>query len=143
MNAIKSFNISKQSVWKAYKRVRENKGAGGIDDISIAEFEENLKDNLYKLWNRMSSGSYFPSAVRMVEIPKSNGGSRQLGIPAVADRVAQMVAKMKLEPLLEPHFHEDSYGYRPNKSAHQAVAKARTRCWEQGWVIDLDIKWLR
>lgn len=136
----KSFDIPKQLVWEAYTRVKANKGAAGVDKQSIEAFEKGLKNNLYKLWNRMSSGSYFPPAVRMVEIPKSDGGKRQLGIPTVADRVAQMVAKLKLEPELEAHFHEDSYGYRPGKSAHQAVNKARQRCWEKAWVIDLDIK---
>jgi len=136
----KSFEISKKLVWVAFQLIKSNGGAAGIDGQTIEGFEESLKDNLYKLWNRMSSGSYFPSAVRRVEIPKKSGGKRPLGIPTVTDRIAQMVAKLVLEPLLEPHFHEDSYGYRPNKSAHQALEKARQRCWQNDWVLDLDIK---
>jgi group II intron reverse transcriptase/maturase len=136
----KSFEIPKKLVWVAFQLIKSNGGAAGIDGQTIEDFEKSLKDNLYKLWNRMSSGSYFPSAVRRVEIPKKNGGKRPLGIPTVTDRIAQMVAKLVLEPLLEPHFHEDSYGYRPNKSAHQALEKARQRCWQNDWVLDLDIK---
>ena len=113
MDKTKSYEISKKVVWEAYKRVKANKGAAGIDEESIAEFEENLKDNLYKIWNRMSSGSYFPPPVKAVEIPKKNGGKRMLGIPTVADRIAQMVVKMYFEPKVEPYFHQDSYGYRP------------------------------
>lgn len=124
----------------AWESVKANKGAPGIDKQSIEDFEANLKDNLYKLWNRMSSGTYFPSAVRAVEIPKSDGGKRLLGIPTVGDRVAQTVAKIHLEPIVEPKFHEDSYGYRPGKSALDAVGVSRKRCWQQNWVIDLDIK---
>ena len=112
----------------------------GVDEISIDRFEEQLKDNLYKLWNRMSSGSYMPPPVRAVTIPKANGGERTLGIPTVADRIAQMVVTKQLEPRVEPHFHPDSYGYRPGKSALDAVATARQRCWKSDWVIDLDIK---
>lgn len=108
--------------------------------MSIAEFERDLKNNLYKIWNRMSSGTYFPPPVRTVLIPKSNGGVRALGIPTVGDRVAQTVVKIYLEPLVEPTFHPDSYGYRPRKSAHDAVETARQRCWRYNWVIDLDIK---
>jgi RNA-directed DNA polymerase len=122
MGKTKPFDISKYVVWEAYKRVKANKGAAGIDDESISVFEENLKDNLYKTWNRMSSGSYFPPPVKVVEIPKKNGGIRILGVPTVADRVAQMVAKMYLEPKVEPCCHPDSYGYRPGKSAIDAVA---------------------
>ena len=140
MNKAKSFCISKWEVWEAYKRVRANKGAAGVDGQSIAEFEENLKDNLFKIWNRMSSGSYFPPPVRRVEIPKDNNGTRPLGIPTVADRIAQMVAKRYLEPILEKCFHPDSYGYRPEKSAIEAVGVARQRCWRYAWVLDLDIK---
>lgn len=140
MNTTKSFEISKHVVWEAFKRVKANKGAAGVDEESIAEFEINLKDNLYKLWNRMSSGSYFPPPVRLVEIPKDKTSKRKLGIPTVADRICQMVAKIYLEPTIEPHFHEDSYGYRPNKSALDAVEKARKRCWQYDWVLDLDIK---
>jgi RNA-directed DNA polymerase len=140
LNKAKSFSISKQLVWDAYQRVRANGGAAGVDDQSIQGFEENLKDNLYKLWNRLSSGSYFPPPVRRVEIPKKDGGKRPLGIPTVADRIAQMVVKLVLEPEVEPHFHEDSYGYRPGRSAVQAVGVARQRCWRYDWVIDLDIR---
>jgi RNA-directed DNA polymerase len=136
----KPFGISKKLLWEAYQLVKRNGGAAGIDGQTVEGFEERLKDNLYKLWNRMSSGSYYPQAVRRVEIPKKNGGVRYLGIPSVTDRIAQMAAKLVFEPLLEPHFHEDSYGYRPNKSAHQALEKARERCWRNDWVIDLDIK---
>jgi group II intron reverse transcriptase/maturase len=136
----KPFEISKKLLWEAYQLIKRNGGAAGIDGQTIEGFEERLKDNLYKLWNRMSSGSYHPQAVRRVEIPKKNGGVRFLGIPSVTDRIAQMAAKLVFEPLLEPHFHEDSYGYRPNKSAHQALEKARGRCWRSDWVIDLDIK---
>lgn len=140
MSKTKPFNISKQVVWDAYKRVKANKGSAGIDDESIEEFEKNLKDNLYKLWNRMSSGSYFPPAVMLVEIPKSNGGLRPLGIPTVSDRIAQMIVKIALEPKIEPHFHPDSYGYRPGKSALDAVGQTRQRCWRYNWVLDIDIK---
>ena len=124
----KSFDISKWEVWEAYQRVKANKGAAGVDSESVEEFEQDLKNNLYKIWNRMSSGTYFPPAVREVEIPKKDGSMRRLGIPTVADRVAQAVVKGYLEPLVEPEFHEDSYGYRPGKSAHHAIAVARERC---------------
>ncbi len=140
MSKAKPFSISKQVVLEAFRRVRANGGAAGVDGESIEEFERNLKDNLYKLWNRMSSGSYFPPPVRTVEIPKDNGGIRPLGIPTVGDRIAQMVVKMYLEPEVEPHFHQDSYGYRPGKSAIEAVGVARQRCWRYDWVVDLDIK---
>ena len=136
----KPFDISKQLVWDAYQRVKANRGAAGVDGESLAMFEKDLKGNLYKVWNRMSSGSYCPPPVRRVEIPKENGGVRPLGIPTVGDRVAQTVVKMVLEPLVEPVFHPDSYGYRPGKSALQAVSVARKRCWDADWVIDLDIK---
>jgi RNA-directed DNA polymerase len=136
----KPYNIPKQLVWEAYRRVKANRGAAGVDGESLAAFEEDLKNNLYKVWNRMSSGSYFPPPVRLVEIPKDNGGRRPLGIPTVGDRVGQTVVKMVLEPLVEPMFHKDSYGYRPGKSALDAVGTARKRCWEADWVIDLDIK---
>jgi RNA-directed DNA polymerase len=136
----KPYVIPKQLVWEAYKRVKANRGAAGVDGESLAAFEKDLKGNLYKVWNRMSSGSYFPPPVRLVEIPKANGGKRPLGIPTVADRVAQTVVKMVLEPLVEPKFHPDSYGYRPRKSALDAVGMARKRCWDADWVIDLDIK---
>jgi RNA-directed DNA polymerase len=140
MSSVKSYEISKQIVWDAYERVKANGGAAGVDGQTITMFEENLKDNLYKLWNRMSSGSYFPPAVRYVEIPKSDGKTRTLGIPTVTDRIAQMVVKMQLEPMVEPHFHPDSYGYRPKKSAHDALGVARQRCWQYNWCVDLDIK---
>ena len=140
MDQAKPFVISKKMVWEAYKRVKSNQGAAGVDGISIEEFEKRLEDNLYKLWNRMSSGSYFPPAVRSVEIPKKDGGKRLLGIPTVADRIAQMVVKMSLEPKAEPYFHPDSYGYRPEKSAIAAIAAARSRWWKNNWVLDVDIK---
>ena len=140
MEEAKTFNISKHVVWKAYQHVRAKKGSAGVDGERIEDFEKDLKKNLYKIWNRMSSGSYFPPPVLMVEIPKSKGGKRILGIPTVGDRIAQQVVKMYLEPNLEPYFHTDSYGYRPNKSALDAVGKARTRCWRYDWVLDMDIK---
>jgi len=136
----KPFSISKRMVWEAYKRVKANQGAAGVDEESLADFEENLTDNLYKLWNRLASGSYFPPPVRTVMIPKRDGGQRALGIPTVSDRIAQTVVAMVLEPVLEPHFHPDSYGYRPGKSAIQALGVARQRCWRYDWVLDLDIK---
>jgi RNA-directed DNA polymerase len=140
MAEAKPYTISKQVVWEAYQKVKANKGAAGVDGQSIEAFDADLKNNLYKLWNRMSSGSYFPPPVRLVEIPKATGGLRPLGIPTVADRVAQMVVKRHLEPIVEPYFHDDSYGYRPGRSALDAVATARQRCWRSDWVIDLDIK---
>ena len=140
MSEAKRFVISKWEVLEAYKRVKANQGAAGVDEQSITDFERNLKRNLYKIWNRMSSGSYFPPPVRTVKIPKANGGERQLGIPTVSDRIAQMVVKSRLEPVIDPLFHPDSYGYRPGKSALDAVGQARQRCWQFDWVIDLDIK---
>ena len=140
MNPRKPFEIPKEIVWEAYKRVKENKGVYGVDEVSIQDFEINLKGNLYKLWNRMSSGSYFPSAVRTVEIPKKDGSKRPLGIPTVADRIAQTAVKMILEPKVEPHFHSDSYGFRPKKSAHEALGVTRQRCWRYDWVLDVDIQ---
>jgi RNA-directed DNA polymerase len=137
----KPFDISKWVVWEAFQRVKANKGAAGVDDVSIAEFEQDRDKNLYRIWNRMSSGSYFPPPVKAVEIPKAGGkGVRVLGVPTVADRVAQTVARMYLEPKVEPVFHPDSYGYRPKKSALDAVGTCRQRCWKADWVIDLDIK---
>lgn len=137
----KPFDISKWVVWEAYQRVKANKGVAGVDDVSIAEFEKDRDKNLYRIWNRMSSGSYFPPPVKAVEIPKAGGkGVRVLGVPTVADRVAQTVARMYLEPTVEPIFHPDSYGYRPKKSALDAVGACRQRCWKADWVIDLDIK---
>lgn len=140
MDQAKPFAIAKREVWEAFKRVKANQGAAGVDGQSIAEFEANLSANLYKLWNRLSSGSYFPPPVRRVDIPKANGGTRPLGIPTVGDRIAQEVVRRYLEPILEPAFHADSYGYRPGKSAIDAVAKARERCWRSDWVLDLDIR---
>lgn len=140
MSETKPFSISKQGVYDAYLKVRSNRGSGGVDGVSLKEFDENCKNYLYKLWNQMSSGSYMPPPVRLMEIPKKDGGVRPLGIPTVADRIGQTVVKELLEPVLEPLFHEDSYGYRLGKSAVNAVAKARERCWKQAWVVDLDIK---
>lgn len=140
MTSTKPFSIAKRTVWEAYQKVRANRGAAGIDDETIAMFEQNLSKNLYKLWNRMSSGSYIPPPVRQVEIPKASGGFRKLGIPTVSDRVAQTVAKLIIEPILDPMFHPDSYGYRPGKSAKQAVAITRERCWKYDWVVEFDIK---
>ena len=140
MPEAKPYDIPKQLVWEAYQRVKANRGAAGVDGQSLTAFEKDLKNNLYKVWNRMASGSYMPPPVRLVEIPKDNGGTRPLGIPTVADRVAQTVVKMVLEPVVEPVFHVDSYGYRPGRSALDAVGMARKRCWDADWVIDLDIK---
>lgn len=140
MKNAKSFEISKQLVMEAFKRVKANKGTSGVDDVSIAEFEKDLRGNLYKIWNRMSSGCYLPSPVKLVEIPKSGGGKRPLGIPTVEDRVAQMVVVMSIEPFIEPHFHADSYAYRKNKSAHDALDTAKERSYTFHWVVDLDIK---
>lgn len=136
----KSFDIPKREVWEAFKKVKANRGASGVDGQSIGKFEECLSGNLYKLWNRLSSGSYLPPPVRRVDIPKASGGTRPLGIPTVADRVAQEVVRRYLEPLLEPVFHEDSYGYRPKRSAIDAVRQARQRCWRANYVVDIDIK---
>jgi RNA-directed DNA polymerase len=136
----KSFEISKRLVWEAYEKVKENNGAPGVDKQSLAEFEADLKSNLYKIWNRMSSGTYFPPPVRAVEIPKADGGTRVLGVPTVADRIAQTVVAKTLEPRCEAIFHPDSYGYRPGRSQHDALAMCRQRCWTKDWVIDLDIQ---
>jgi RNA-directed DNA polymerase len=140
MSQAKPFPITKRQVWEAYKRVKANAGSAGVDEQSLTEFDEDVGNNLYKLWNRLASGSYVPSPVKCVEIPKLGGGVRPLGIPTVTDRIAQTVVKQVLEPELEGHFHEDSYGYRPGKSAHQAIGQARKRCWRYNWVVDLDIK---
>jgi RNA-directed DNA polymerase len=136
----KSFEISKRAVWEAWLRVKANKGAAGVDEQSLTEFEADLKGNLYKLWNRLSSGSYFPPPVRAVEIPKRDGSPRRLGVPTVADRIAQTVVRGYLEPGVEPDFHPDSYGYRPGRSALDAVGVCRERCWRRDWVLDLDIR---
>lgn len=140
MPEAKPYCISKKLVMRAWELVKANRGAAGVDGESLAMFEKDLKGSLYKIWNRMSSGSYFPPPVRRVEIPKGDGKMRPLGIPTVSDRIAQMVTKMVLEPLVEPQFHPDSYGYRPGKSALDAVGKARKRCLDMNWVIDLDIQ---
>lgn len=143
MNELKSlakpFDISKHAVWEAYEKVKANKGAPGVDETSIEDFEKDLKNNLYKIWNRMSSGTYFPPPVRAVLIPKE-GGARILGVPTVGDRIAQTVVARVLEEKAEPVFHPDSYGYRPGRSAIDAVGRCRVRCWKSDWVIDLDIR---
>ena len=140
MDEVKPFDIPKREVWEAFKKVKANQGAAGVDGQTIADFEADLSNSLYELWNRLSSGSYFPPPVRRVDIPKVDGGTRPLGIPTVADRVAQEVVRRYLEPRLEPVFHDDSYGYRPGKSAIDAVRQARQRCWRYDWVLDLDVK---
>ena len=140
MTSTKPYDIAKRTIWEAYQRVKANRGAAGVDDETIAMFEQDLSKNLYKLWNRMSSGSYFPPPVRQVEIPKATGGIRKLGVPTVSDRVAQTAVKLLIEPILEPLFHADSYGYRPGKSAKQAVAITRQRCWKYDWLVEFDIK---
>ena len=137
---VKPFVIDKWMVWEAYQRVKANQGAAGVDGCTIEQYEQDLKNNLFKLWNRLSSGSYFPPPVKAVAIPKSGGGSRILGVPTVDDRIAQTVAAMYLERGVEPLFHPDSYGYRPRRSALDAVAVCRERCWRNDWVIDLDIR---
>lgn len=138
----KPFNIPKRLVWKAYKLVKAKGGAAGVDEQSLMEFEKYLGDNLYRIWNRMSSGSYFPPPVKAVAIAKKSGGERILGIPTVSDRIAQAVVKLRIEPKIEPYFHEDSYGYRPGKSAHQALEVTRKRCWQHDWVLEFDIQGL-
>lgn len=136
----KPYTIPKQLIVEAYKRVKANKGSAGVDGQSLKDFEADLQNNLYKLWNRLSSGSYHPQAVLRVEIPKSDGGLRCLGIPTVTDRIVQMVVKLLIEPELEKHFHPDSFGYRPNKSAHDVIRLAQKRCHKRAWVLELDIK---
>ena len=137
----KPFEISKWAVWEAWEKVKANKGAPGVDGVSVAQFEKDLRGNLYKIWNRLSSGTYFPPPVRAVEIPKPHGGgTRMLGVPSVADRVAQTVVAAVIEARAEPVFHPDSYGYRPERSALDALAACRERCWRKDWVIDLDIQ---
>ena len=138
----KPFKIDKRLVYEAYKAVKSNRGAAGVDEQTIEQFEADLSGNLYKIWNRMSSGTYFPPPVRAVSIPKKSGGERILGVPTVADRVAQMVVKLVIEPILDPIFLADSYGYRPNKSALDAVGATRERCWKYDWVLEFDIKGL-
>lgn len=137
---VKSFDIPKSLVWEAYRRVAANKGAAGVDGTTLEDFEKDLKNNLYKIWNRMSSGSYFPPPVKAVDIPKPGGGTRRLGVPAVADRIAQTVVAMTLEARTEEIFHEDSYGYRPKRSALDAVGTCRLRCQKRKWVLDLDVE---
>jgi RNA-directed DNA polymerase len=139
-NSTKPYVIAKRAVWEAFQQVKANRGAAGIDEETIAMFEQNLSKNLYKLWNRMSSGSYYPPPVKQVEIPKAKGGMRKLGIPTVADRIAQTVVKQIIEPELDPTFHPDSFGYRPGRSAQQAIAVTRKRCWQYNWVVEFDIK---
>ena len=138
----KPFIISKNLVVEAYKLVKANAGGVGVDRQSLADFDLNLKDNLYRIWNRLSSGSYFPPPVKATPIPKKQGGERILGIPTVSDRIAQMVIKLMFEPTVEPYFLPDSYGYRPNKSALEAVGVTRQRCWKYNWILEYDIKGL-
>lgn len=140
MMASKSLPITKEMVWRAYEKVKRNNGSPGVDKQTITEFDSNLSGNLYKLWNRLSSGSYFPPAVKEVEIPKGDGRVRKLGIPTISDRIAQMVVKDYLEPTIEPIFHPNSFGYRPGKNAIQAVEQARRNCWDLDWAVDLDIQ---
>lgn len=142
MNKTKSFDIPKKLVYEAYKLVKANQGAPRVDNISLDVFELDLSNNLYKLWNRMSSGTYFPPPIKAVEIPKKSGGTRILGIPTVEDRIAQTVVKLSFEPKMEKYFLQDSYGYRPNKSAHDAIEITRKRCWSHNWVLEFDIKGL-
>ena len=137
----KSFEIPKRLVYEAWMKVQANGGVPGVDTVSVERFADNERDNLYKLWNRMSSGSYFPGPVRAVEIPKDHGaGVRVLGVPNTVDRIAQSAAAMLLEEKLEPIFHRDSYGYRPGRSAHEALAVTRQRCWRKDWVLDIDVR---
>jgi RNA-directed DNA polymerase len=140
MSETKPFRIERRSVMEAYGKVASNRGVGGVDGVSLTEFEKDWQNHLYRLWNRMSSGSYMPPPVKLVEIPEKGGGVRPLGIPTIADRIAQTVVAELLEEEVDAVFHEDSYGYRPGKSAIQALGKARERCWKYGWVIDLDIR---
>ncbi|MGB5493936.1 MAG: group II intron reverse transcriptase/maturase, partial [Sedimenticolaceae bacterium] len=142
VTSAKPFVIPKRLVWEAYQRVKANRGAAGIDGQSIEDFDRDQSRNLYRIWNRMSSGSYIPPAVKAVPIPKKSGGERILGVPTVSDRIAQTAVTLVLEPILEPVFHDDSYGYRPGKSAHDALAVTRKRCWERDWVLEYDIRGL-
>ena len=132
--------IDRREVWQACRRVKANKGGSGVDGVTMLEFERDLKGNLYRIWNRLSSGSYFPPPVKRVEIPKSDGKVRALGIPTIADRIAQQVVRQRLEPQLEPVFQDSSFGYRPGRSAQDALRQARKQCWRRDWVLDLDIK---
>jgi RNA-directed DNA polymerase len=140
MNTTKPFQIPKSLVWEAWQQVKANKGAAGIDRQSLSDFEKNLKDKLYKIWNRLSSGSYLPPPVKGVEISKKSGGTRLLGVPTCSDRIAQTVVKLQLEPIVEKVFLPDSYAYRAGKSAHDAVAAVRKRCWKYDWVLEFDIR---
>jgi RNA-directed DNA polymerase len=142
VSSAKPFDIPKRVVWEAYQRVKANRGAAGVDSQTLTEFDRDLGRNLYRIWNRMSSGSYMPPAVKAVSIPKKSGGERILGVPTVSDRIAQTVVTLVLEPRLEPVFHKDSYGYRRGKSAHDALAVTRKRCWERDWVLEYDIRGL-
>ena len=142
MDKTKPFDIPKALVWKAFHLVKANKGSAGVDQESICDFEQNLSGNLYKLWNKLSSGTYFPPAVKGVAIPKKQGGTRMLGVPTVSDRIAQMAIKLAFEPMVEPCFLVDSYGYRPNKSALDAVSITRQRCWKYDFVLEFDIRGL-
>ena len=137
----KAFVISKQEVAEAWQKVKARQGAPGADGVTLGEFESDLKNNLYRIWNRMSSGTYFPPPVKAVEIPKPHGGgTRMLGVPTIADRIAQTVAARRLEEKAEPVFHPGSWGYRPGRAALDAVAACRENCWRYDWVIDLDIQ---
>ena len=138
----KPFDLPKELVWEAYKSVKANRGAAGVDRQTIEAFDRDSNSNLYRIWNRMSSGRYFPPAVRAVPIPKKSGGERMLGVPTVSDRIAQTVVTLVLEPILEPMFHGDSYGYRRGRSAHHALAVTRKRCWERDWVLEYDVRGL-
>ncbi len=142
MSKTKPFDIPKQLAMQAYKLVKANAGAAGVDNESLADFERNLEDNLYKIWNRMSSGTYFPPPVKAIPIPKKSGGKRILGVPTVSDRIAQMIVKLTFEPEVEKYFLPDSYGYRPNKSAIDAVGVTRKRCWQYNWILEFDIRGL-
>ena len=142
MSATKPFTIPKKLVMKAFKLVKAKDGAAGVDQQTLTIFEESLQDNLYKLWNRLSSGSYFPPPVKAVAIPKKTGGERILGVPTISDRIAQMVVKLVFEPLVEPYFYPDSYGYRVGKSALEAIGITRQRCWKSNWILEFDIKGL-
>ncbi len=142
MTSTKPFVIPKRLIWGAYRRVKANRGAAGVDAVSIEQFDENRNGNLYRIWNRLSSGSYFPPAVRAVPIPKKSGGERMLGVPTVSDRIAQTAVVLALEPEWEKVFHPDSYGYRPGRSAHDALEVTRRRCWRRDWVLEYDIRGL-